>query len=678
MALGASEGYRRKGAAMKVTFVLPDYSLSPVGGFRIVYTYANALAEMGHEVTLIFPDLARQNAFSWVVRVKVLRRVLPPWYDIQQSVSCRFRRVLTFRDLPDSDAVIATGVQTADFVADLPQSKGAKFYLVQHLEDWIVNADTVRGTWRLPIEKLAISKWLYEEIMDADPAGRVRYLPNPFDLRTFYVTVPPESRAAHHVAMMWSLAEFKRAHVEIPQLRATLFGTVSAPSGLPRWINYVRSPHGTALRALYNQSSIFLHTSSSEGFGLPPGEAMACGCAVVATRNRGVLEYLHDDNAVLFDVGDVDGLAAGITSPVRDRARRMRLVEAGMATVRSQSTDDSARRLEGFLLTPAVGYQGATSDPGQTEHRQTSDDEQLERRHRRSTRGVSLLTSVAVPKLLATIQVARRCRNWPQVTAVIAGGHLPEAGRFLPQDLTFRCRAGPTLRTARAPSSYLPVLEVVMEDAYHLSRLPWSGTPNALIRVLDVGAHVGAFAVTLAARYPRARVACFEPSPEAGEYLAANISANDLSDRVYWHRAAVGPHAGTARLLREVAGSCGSSLFPELAPEATSGIAVEVIDLATAFAASGGPQLVKLDCEGGEYGIVFDSDPALWESVHCVLLEYHPVRGHSWTELQTRFARLGFRTSWHDPGEAPGLGMAMLIREPHTRVPGADQQESRQ
>jgi len=615
MALGASEGYRRKGAAMKVTFVLPDYSLSPVGGFRIVYTYANALAEMGHEVTLIFPDLARQNAFSWVVRVKVLRRVLPPWYDIQQSVSCRFRRVLTFRDLPDSDAVIATGVQTADFVADLPQSKGAKFYLVQHMEDWIVSADTVRGTWRLPIDKLAISKWLYEEIMDADPAGRVRYLPNPFDLRTFYVTVAPESRDAHHVAMMWSLGEFKRApdglaalkraHVEIPELRATLFGTVRAPAGLPRWIKYVHSPHGNALRELYNQNSIFLHTSSSEGFGLPPGEAMACGSAVVATRNRGVLEYLHEDNAVLVDVGDVDGLAAGITSLVRDRALRMRLVDAGMATVRSQSTDDSARCLEGFLLTPEVEYQGATSDPDQTEHCHARDFEQLECRYERLTREVFLLAPVTVSKLLADIQVARCCRNWSKVTAVIAGGHLPETGRFLPQDLMSRCRTGPTHRVARAPSSHIQGLEVVVHDTHHHSRQPWSGTRNAAIRLLGVGVHVGAFEVTLATRYPRVRVTCFE----VGEYIATNLSANRLSDRVYWLRAVARPHEGTGRLVREVAGFCGATFFPDLASEVRYDIDGEFVDLTTAIRVSEGPQLVRLDCEGASTTPFWTSTP---------------------------------------------------------------------
>ncbi len=357
---------------MKVTFILPDCCLTPVGGFRIVYMYANALADMGHEVTLIFPDLARQNALSWAFRAVVLRRVLTPWYDIEQSVTCKFRRVLTSRDVPDGDAVVGAGVQTAEFVANLPHSKGARFYLMQGFENWDSNADAVRSTWRLPIDKLAISKWLYEEIVQADPAGRVRYLPNPFDLRTFYVTLPPEARAAHHVAMMWSLAEFKRApdglaalkrvHVQVPELRATLFGTVRAPAGLPRWIKYVRSPHGNALRELYNQSSIFLHTSSSEGSPLPPGEAMACGCAVVATRNRGVLEYLHDDNAVLVDVGSVAGLAAGITSLVRDRVLRLRLVEAGMATIATErNASDCARRLERCLLTPGVGHQGANS-----------------------------------------------------------------------------------------------------------------------------------------------------------------------------------------------------------------------------------------------------------------------------------------------------------------------------
>ena len=238
---------------MNVTFMLPDYSLTPVGGFRIVYTYADGMTLLGHDVTLVFPDLVRQNALSWLVRTQLLRRVRPRWYEGLHGVSCLFERDPTPRNLPDADAVIATGVQTARLVADLPHSKGSKFYLVQHLEDWVVSADTVRETWRLPMDKLAISRWLYDEIKDADPAGRVRYLPNPFDTRVFYIISPPASRPDQHVAMMWSLDESKRAadglaalqlaRAEVRELRATLFGTVRAPGRLPSWIRYVRSPY---------------------------------------------------------------------------------------------------------------------------------------------------------------------------------------------------------------------------------------------------------------------------------------------------------------------------------------------------------------------------------------------------------------------------------------------------
>jgi len=38
---------------MKITFVMPGYSLKPVGGIKVVYDYANQLASRGHEVTVL-------------------------------------------------------------------------------------------------------------------------------------------------------------------------------------------------------------------------------------------------------------------------------------------------------------------------------------------------------------------------------------------------------------------------------------------------------------------------------------------------------------------------------------------------------------------------------------------------------------------------------------------------
>ncbi len=47
---------------------------------------------------------------------------------------------------------------------------------------------------------------------------------------------------------------------------------------------------------IMSKSAIFLSTSVYEGLGLPPIEAMACGCIVVGFHGDGGLEYATDDN----------------------------------------------------------------------------------------------------------------------------------------------------------------------------------------------------------------------------------------------------------------------------------------------------------------------------------------------------------------------------------------------
>ena len=46
---------------------------------------------------------------------------------------------------------------------------------------------------------------------------------------------------------------------------------------------------------VFKESSFFLSFSINEGFGMPPAEAMACGCIVVGYAGKGGNEYFKDE-----------------------------------------------------------------------------------------------------------------------------------------------------------------------------------------------------------------------------------------------------------------------------------------------------------------------------------------------------------------------------------------------
>ena len=71
----------------------------------------------------------------------------------------------------------------------------------------------------------------------------------------------------------------------------------------------------------------------SEPWGLVPLEAMATGTLVLATGTGGSGEYLRDrENCLLFEPGDVKGLARSAGALAGDPALRARLREGGLAT----------------------------------------------------------------------------------------------------------------------------------------------------------------------------------------------------------------------------------------------------------------------------------------------------------------------------------------------------------
>jgi N-acetyl-alpha-D-glucosaminyl L-malate synthase BshA len=84
---------------------------------------------------------------------------------------------------------------------------------------------------------------------------------------------------------------------------------------------------------LLGLSDLMLMPSEMESFGLAALEAMACRVPAVATRVGGVPELIENGvNGLLYEIGDVDGMAAGAISILSDPALLERMSAAARRT----------------------------------------------------------------------------------------------------------------------------------------------------------------------------------------------------------------------------------------------------------------------------------------------------------------------------------------------------------
>jgi glycosyltransferase involved in cell wall biosynthesis len=172
------------------------------------------------------------------------------------------------------------------------------------------------------------------------------------------------------VALLFSLAPTKGsrdgiealriAKAKCPEMCAVLFGIPSRPKTLPAWIEYRRNPRQAHLvRDIYNGSSVYMCSSLAEGFGLPPAEAMACGCAVVTTDCGGIRDFaINGTTALVSPTQNPRLLAENLVRVLGDDSLRSRLAESGRQEIQLFNWERSTT-----LMEQAIGDCGLTGRP---------------------------------------------------------------------------------------------------------------------------------------------------------------------------------------------------------------------------------------------------------------------------------------------------------------------------
>jgi FkbM family methyltransferase len=183
------------------------------------------------------------------------------------------------------------------------------------------------------------------------------------------------------------------------------------------------------------------------------------------------------------------------------------------------------------------------------------------------------------------------------------------------------------------------VREVLEEDCYRVADLPTTGDDREF--VVDVGAHIGCFALAWRRRNPSARVFCVEVCPEHIPVLEKNVGAwatvvpaacsYEAGDFVLHNSLGMcSVTTGSSRLApRGSRLDAGGAFWEDTRPLLTITLE-ELLDLAKARFV----HVLKLDCEGAEFSIL--SKTKLLARVRTIVGEFH---NHDlWRELlKSRF-----------------------------------------
>jgi len=175
--------------------------------------------------------------------------------------------------------------------------------------------------------------------------------------------------------------------------------------------------------------------------------------------------------------------------------------------------------------------------------------------------------------------------------------------------------------------------EVFFEDVYRVSKIPEKSM------VLDIGAHIGTFAIRCA-HERKCTVFAYEPSSRNFNLLVKNIELNHLGDKIKVFNQGVAKCSEMRTFYFRPTGPQGSSFFFHADTPYEEEIA-QCITLKRVFEDNHilSCSTLKMDCEEAEKEIFTDEFSSYIKSVDYIIVEWHNYDGHIYAKY---LEKLGF------------------------------------
>jgi len=184
-------------------------------------------------------------------------------------------------------------------------------------------------------------------------------------------------------------------------------------------------------------------------------------------------------------------------------------------------------------------------------------------------------------------------------------------------------------------------------------------------KIIDVGAGIGDYTLYAATAQPNGQVFAFEPYPHSLVLMQENLRLNSIQNAQVFDKA-IGTNSG--ELMLDLTGGEPLQFQSFLKKTGTmeKSLSVQALSLVDALTMleMESCDLLKLDCEGAEYAILFDTPQPVLERIQRIVMEYHDnIVQYTHHDLTRFLNERGFRVETFPNPVHSYLGYLRAIRK---------------
>lgn len=223
---------------------------------------------------------------------------------------------------------------------------------------------------------------------------------------------------------------------------------------------------------------------------------------------------------------------------------------------------------------------------------------------------------------------------WPIIKGISNWYQVPLLLLFPHRNVTLKLKTGEKFKITHFLDA-LTIKEIFLDNDYSINK------QNKDI-IIDIGANIGTYSILQAKNNPKSTIFSFEPASSTFQLLKENISSNKASN-IKPFKLGVAKSTGT-RIFYSHKASGLSSLSQKR--QGMTKHRIKTTTLADIFKSNKLKRcdILKMDCEGAEYEVLFNTPTRLFKKIKSLVIEYHDsLTEYTHKELKDFLKQKGYK-----------------------------------